>query len=65
MSTVKEKGKAYISVGLKPVAHLLKTWYLTVGYDYINSHELSQAEEDVLENITNFYIDKIKELDEG
>lgn len=63
MSTVKQKSKAYVNVGLKPVAHLLKTWYLSVGYDYINSHNLNQTEEDILENITEFYISKIKELE--
>lgn len=62
MSTVKEKSKCCVIQGLKPVAHLLKTWYLNVGYDYINSKKLSQVEEDVLEDISNYYLEAIKDL---
>lgn len=62
MSTVKERSRCCVITGLKPVSHLLKTWYLNVGYDYINSHQLTQSEEDILEKISEFYLDAINDL---
>ena len=65
MTTVREKSRAYVSSKLQPVAHLLKTWFLSVGYDYINSHKMNQTEEDILEDITNFYTSAIKNLEQN
>ena len=62
MSAIRERNKVHIVNGLKPVSHLLKSWYLNVGYDYINSHNLSQTEEDVLEKISEFYLEAINNL---
>ena len=62
MSALRERNKVHIVHGLKPVAHLLKSWYLNVGYDYINSHKLTQTEEDVLEKVSDFYIEAISNL---
>ena len=64
MSTVREKNRAHIVRGLKPVSHLLKSWFLNVGYDYINRYRLNQTEEDVLESITNHYLQAIKNLEQ-
>ena len=64
MSTVREKNKTHIVRGLKPVSHLLKSWFLNVGYDYINRYRLNQTEEDVLESITNYYLQAIKNLEQ-
>ena len=62
MSTVKEKSRLHVIRELKPVAHLLKTWYLNVGYEYINSRVLTQPEEDMLEKVSDYYLEAIKDL---
>lgn len=64
MSTVREKNKTHIVRGLKPVSHLLKSWFLNVGYDYINTKKLTQVEEDVLEKVSDFYLEAIKNLEQ-
>lgn len=63
MSVLRERNKVHIIRGLKPVAHLLKSWYLNVGYNFINSNNLTQAEEDILERVSDFYLGAIKRLE--
>ena len=61
--TLRERSYCYVIRGLKPVAQLLKTWFLNVAYDYINSHKLTQAEEDILEKVSDFYLEAIRKLE--
>ena len=63
--TLREKSYCCVNRGLKPVTPLLKTWFLNVAYDYINSRKLSQAQEDILEEVSNFYLKAIKNLEES
>lgn len=65
MSTVRERNRVHVTNGLRPVSHLLKSWFLNVGYDYINSHKLNQTEEDVLEKISDYYLEAIKNLEQS
>lgn len=65
MSTIREKNKVHIVCGLKPVSHLLKSWFLNVGYDFINSQKLSQAEEEALEKVSDYYLEAIKNLEQS
>lgn len=64
MSALRERNRVHIIRELKPVAHLLKSWYLNVGYDFINSQNLTSAEEDILERVSDYYLEQIKNLEQ-
>lgn len=63
MMTLRERSNCYVIKGLKPVSQLLKTWFLNVAYDYINSRKLTQAQEDILEEVSDFYLEAIRKLE--
>ena len=63
MSAIREKNKIHIICGLKPVSHLLKSWYLNVGYDFIQSRKFTQSDEAVIEEMSDYYLARIKELE--
>ena len=63
MSAIREKNKVHIIRGLKPVTHLLKSWYLNVGYDFIQSRKFTQPEEDIMAEMSDYYLERIKDLE--
>lgn len=63
MSAIREKNKIHIIRGLKPVSHLLKSWYLNVGYDFIQSRKFTQNDETLIEEMSDYYLARIKELE--
>lgn len=65
MSALREKNRVHIVHGLKPVAHLLKSWYLNTGYAFIQSRRFSQAEETIMEEMSDFYLEAIKNLEQN
>ena len=62
MSKIREKNKAQIVKELKPLTHLLKSWYLNIGYDFIQSRKFTQPEEDIIAEMSDYYLDRIKDL---
>ena len=62
MSKIREKNRAQIVKELKPLAHLLKSWYLNIGYDFIQSRKFTQLEEDIIAEMSDYYLGRIKDL---
>ena len=62
MSTLRERREASIAVSLHPVAHVLKSWFLNVGYDFMNSRNFNMSEEALIEELSDYYLERIKEL---
>ena len=68
MTTLKERRNVRIRKSLKPMATVMRTWYLDTAMDFLCSRRLSDAEEAFLEDITDFYLkamDDLKEFSEG
>jgi len=63
MSTLKERREANITRSLRPVAHLVKSWFLNVGYDFINKRNYNANEEQLIEELSDYYLERIKDLD--
>ena len=62
MSKLKEKRDASISVALRPVAPMLKSWFLDVGYDFMSSRNFNLQEEALIEELTDYYLERIGEF---
>ena len=62
MSTVLEKRDCYLKQFVRENKSLIKTWFLNVGYDFINSKKFSQPEEDMLEKIADFYLESLAKI---
>ena len=68
MTTLKERRNVRVRKSLKPMATVMRTWYLDTAMDFLCSRRLSEAEEAFLEDITDFYLkamDDLKEFSEG
>ena len=63
MSTLRERREANIIRSLKPMAHLLKSWFLNVGYDFMNKRNYNANEEQLIEELSDYYLERIKDLD--
>ena len=60
MSKLKEKRDASVKAALRPVAPMLKSWFLDVGYDFMDTRNFNVAEEALIEELTDFYLARIK-----
>ena len=63
MTTLREKSKVATIEQLKPVAHSLKSWFLSVGYNFMKSRTLKDEEEALIEDFTDFYLDCISKIE--
>lgn len=62
MSKLREKRGASTIRALRPVAPMLKTWFLDVGYDFMNGTNFTTPEEDLIERLSDYYLARIEEL---
>lgn len=62
MSKLREKRGAGTIRALRPVAPMLKTWFLDVAYDFMDGGTFTAPEEDLLERVTDFYLERIEDL---
>lgn len=62
MSKLKERRDASVIRALRPVAPMLKTWFLNVAYDYMDDNNFTVQEEELLERVTDFYLAYIDDL---
>ena len=63
MSTLRERREANITRSLRPVAHLVKSWFLNVGYDFMSKRNYNANEEQLIEELSDYYLERIKDLD--
>lgn len=64
LSSMKERRSKSIKNQLKPMAPIIRSWFLQVGFELIESKEFSVTEEMLIEEVTEFYIKKLKELED-
>ena len=62
MSKLKERRDASVTESLRPVVPMLKTWFLDVGYDFMNSRNFKLEDEMLIEELTDFYLERINNL---
>lgn len=62
MSDLREKRRKSIKRALQPVAPMVKSWFLDVGLDFINSRKFNVQEEAIIEELSDFYLDRMVEL---
>ena len=62
MSKLKERRDANVLKALRPVVPMLKTWFLDVVYDFIGKRNFNAVEEAIMEELTDYYLARIKEL---
>ena len=62
MSKLKERRDASVTESLRPVVPMLKTWFLDVGYDFMNSRTFKLEDEMLIEELTDFYLERINNL---
>lgn len=63
MTTLREKSRISAIKQLKPVVHVLKTWFLEVGYNYMKTRPFKEEEEVLIDDITDFYLECIKKIE--
>ena len=63
MTTLREKSRISAIKQLKPVVHVLKTWFLEVGYNYMKTRPFKEEEEALIDDITDFYLECIKKIE--
>ena len=60
--TVLKKKRASIRKNLKPLAPVIRSWYLDVALDFMCSRNLNEVEEAFMEDITDFYLKAVEDL---
>ena len=63
MATLREKSRIEAIRQLKPVVHVLKTWFLEVGYNFMKTKPFKEEEEALIDDFTDFYLDCIKRIE--
>ena len=62
MSALREKRQAGIKKSLQPVAPMVQSWFLDVGLDFINTRTFTLQEEAIIEELSDYYLERMAEL---
>ena len=63
MTTLKERRGITIRKALKPYAGTMRAWYLDTAMDFMCSRKLSDTEEAFFEDLTDFYLSALEDLE--
>lgn len=61
-SAIRKRTRAIVLATLKPLAHVLRSWYLNTGYEFLNKRKFSDAEEELIAEISDYYLAAIDDL---
>ena len=61
-SSLKKKCREYVNETIGRMKFIVKDWFLHTAFEFINSRKFTIQEEELMEEISNFYLKKLEEL---
>ena len=59
---VKQRCRRHVNQTISRMKPIVKDWFLDVAYKYINSRKFTAQEEDILEKVTDYYLENLATL---
>lgn len=63
--SLRDKRKKAVRTQLKPMVSVVRSWFLEEGLKYMKERKMTNTEEDLLERISDFYLDSLARIESG
>lgn len=63
--SLREKRDTAIRTQLRPVVSIVRSWFLEEGLKYMKGRKMTNSEEDMLERVSDFYLDSLARIEAG
>ena len=60
--SLRDKCKRHVGSVIKKMKPIVRSWYLNVALEFMNSRKLTNDEERILEEVSDYYLEKLDKL---
>ena len=60
--SLKEKCRRHVNATIGKMKPIVKDWYLHTAFEYMNTRKFTAQEEALLEEISDYYLDKLESV---
>ena len=60
--SLKQRCRKYVDQTIGKMEPIVKDWFLHTAFEFINSRKFTAQEEDLMEELSDFYLERLEQL---